>query len=57
MLEIFKAILIRVVWSEVRLIPVVQCDGMNQQLNYLIHFNVVLLTQMDTNENYEDERE
>jgi hypothetical protein len=57
MLEIFKAILVRVVWSEVRLIPVVQYDGMNPQLNYLIRFNFVLLTQVDNNENCEDERE
>lgn len=56
-MEVFKAILVRVVWSEVWLTQVVQYYGMNQQLNYLIRLNSVLLTQVDTNEKYKDERE
>jgi hypothetical protein len=52
----FKKMLVRAVWSEMRLTSVVHHGGMNQQeLNYLIPFNFILLTRVGRNETNEDE--
>jgi hypothetical protein len=48
MLEIFKTVLVKTVWSEARLLSVTHYDGMNKIYNYLICFDFVLLTQLDT---------